>query len=123
MQVLNCEYNEHMETETVVVGRCTLPELFQLLSRKWVLPVLYSLQHSPRPLRFGEVLESVGRVTTSELTKTLRYLESLGLIDREQFNEIPPRVEYCCTELGLSLKQPLCDLAAWLQEHPELLQH
>ena len=98
----------------MVEKQCTVAELFQALSGKWLLPVLYQIQYEDRPVRFGELRKAVGGITPSELTKALRHLESLGLAQREQFNEIPPRVEYRPTQLAISLRPPLETLAAWL---------
>ena len=101
---------------------CTISELFHSLSGKWILPVLYQLQREEGPRRFGELRKAIGSITTSELTKSLRHLETLGLAHREQFNEIPPRVEYRLTELGVSLQAPLEQIASWLVTHQEVVQ-
>jgi DNA-binding HxlR family transcriptional regulator len=102
---------------------CTAAELFQTLSGKWTLPVLYQLHKEGKPMRFGELRKSVGSITTSELTKSLRHLEALGLILRVQYNEIPLHVEYSCTDLGKSLRGPLEELGNWLTAHrAEMLQ-
>jgi DNA-binding HxlR family transcriptional regulator len=102
--------------------RCHAAPLFQLLAGKWVLPVLYELHHAARPLRFGEVRAAVGAITTSELTKALRLLADLRLVERVQYPEIPPRVEYACTPLGNSLRPHLDGLAGWLREHGKELR-
>ena len=99
--------------------QCTVLDLFHALSGKWTLPVLYHLNLGQGPKRFGEIRRDVGRITTSELTKTLRYLESIGLVTREQYAEIPVRVEYTPTLLGTSLQEPLIAFDAWLQAHQD----
>lgn len=96
---------------------CTIAELFHVLSGKWTLPVLYQLQLEEAPVRFGQLCRAVAGITTSELSKTLKLLESIGLVSRNQFNEIPVRVEYRRTELAASLREPLQILAGWLREH------
>jgi DNA-binding HxlR family transcriptional regulator len=103
--------------------KCTVLDVFHALSGKWTLPVLYHLNLDRGPQRFGELRRAVGRITTSELTKTLRYLESIGLVTRVQYAEIPVRVEYKTTPLGTSLQSPLLAFDEWLQGHQEEAQH
>jgi DNA-binding HxlR family transcriptional regulator len=106
-----------LSTET---DACEAVDLFCVLAGRWTLHVLYQLHTARGPLRFTELKMKVGKITQKELTKTLRLLESLGLVLRTQFAEIPPRVEYRVTELGASLEKPIIGLGAWLSEHPEL---
>jgi len=93
--------------------------LLQLLSGRWAFPVLYQLLRAQGPIRFGQLQRAVGRVTQKELTKTLRVFEERGLVERQVFPEIPPRVEYRLTPLGASLGEPLCGLARWAEAHLE----
>ena len=63
--------------------------------------------------RFGELRKSIGHVSQKVLTAQLRDMEENGLIHREVYAEVPPRVEYSLTELGKSLK-PIPDaMQAW----------
>ncbi len=73
-----------------------------MIFSRWTAPILWSLHHDG-PLRFSEIRERLGPVTPKVLTQRLRQLERDGMITREQFPEVPPRVEYTITELGLSL--------------------
>src|SRR5262245_12122835 len=95
------------QTTRQVEERCTVSPLLHLLAGKWVLPVLYHLHRTDRPMRFGEIRRAVGSVTQKECTKVLRLLERLQLVTRTVYAEVPVRVEYALTPLGLSLKQPL----------------
>ena len=61
--------------------------------------------------RFGELKKSIGTVSQKVLTAQLRDMEANGLVHREVYAEVPPRVEYSLTELGQSLK-PILD-AMW----------
>ena len=101
---------------------CVVVGLFQSLAGKWMLPILYELHHAGGPLRFGELKRAITGITTTELTKALRNFEELGLVERKAYNEVPPRVEYQCTPVGLSLRGPLCGLATWLFEHQDDLK-
>lgn len=59
------------------------------------------------------------RITNTMLSSTLRDLENLGIVNREQFNEIPPHVEYSLTEKGKALLPVFTELAKWGENHLE----
>ncbi len=67
----------------------------------------------PGTKRFGELKKSIGTVSQKVLTAQLRAMEESGLVHREVYAEVPPRVEYSLTELGKSLKPILDSLRAW----------
>ncbi len=71
--------------------------------------------------RFKELQRSVGGVSQKVLTANLRTMEAQGLVHREVFAEVPPRVEYSLTELGRSLKPVLDALWAWGESYKERL--
>lgn len=66
-------------------------------------------------MRFNELRRQLHAVTPTTLTRTLRELERDGLILREQFLEIPPRVEYTATDLGKSLRPVFQTIYDWGQ--------
>lgn len=69
-------------------GDCTVIKTLELLNGKWKTHILYELcKHAS--CRFGELKKAIPRITNTMLTTTLRDLESLGIVCREQFNEIP----------------------------------
>ena len=63
--------------------------------------------------RFGELRRHIGDITESSLTKQLRELEADGFINRHDFKEVPPRVEYTLTELGKSFMSVLDVIKNW----------
>lgn len=67
--------------------------------------------------RFGELKKSVSGISQKVLTANLRDMEENGLVSREVFPEVPPRVEYTLTELGLSMKPILDSMAEWGTEY------
>lgn len=74
-------------------------------------------------LRFTQLKERIGGITPKVLTETLRALENDGLVTREVFAEVPPRVEYRLTELGRSLLGPIRGIRAWAERHvPDVLE-
>lgn len=80
---------------------------------KWTVLIIEILQHGPR--RFNEIREDIGGITPKVLTSTLRSLVVDGLVRRESFAEVPPRVEYTLTELGRSLLVPVAGLRRWAE--------
>lgn len=63
--------------------------------------------------RFGELRKSVGNITQKVLTANPRDMESLGLVKRKVYAEIPPRVEYTLTDTGHSLKPIIEAMIEW----------
>jgi len=67
--------------------------------------------------RFGELRRLIGGVTQRSLTLQLRQLEDQGIVRREVFAEVPPRVEYSLTEKGRTLTPVLDAMKRWGEEH------
>lgn len=95
-----------------VSDSCPMRRTLEILSGKWRTHIIYELCKSPS-CRFGELKKAVPRITNTMLTATLRDLESLGIVNRKQFNEIPPHVEYSLTEKGKALLPVFTELAKW----------
>lgn len=90
----------------------------QLLDRvgdKWTMLVMREL--AEQRMRFTELLRSIDGISQRMLTRTLRELERDGLVTREVYPEVPPRVEYEVTPLGLTLLPPVTALAEWAVAH------
>ncbi|WP_410660042.1 winged helix-turn-helix transcriptional regulator [Amycolatopsis sp. lyj-112] len=85
------------------------------IANKWTAMVVIAL--GAGRLRFGDLRTTVDGISGKVLTETLRDLERDGLIRRQAFAEIPPRVEYELTPLGQTLHAPLQALGAWALEH------
>ena len=84
---------------------CPVTEVLQRISDKWTLLLLTLL--GQRSYRFNELHRAVEGISQRMLTRTLRTLESDGLVDRTVFPTLPVTVEYRLTPLGGSLLQPL----------------
>mgnify|MGYP004434839767 FL=1 len=67
--------------------------------------------------RFGELKKSIGTVSQKVLTAQLRDMEANGLVHRDVYAEVPPRVEYSLTELGQSLKPILDAMWNWGEDY------
>ena len=87
-----------------------------LIAGKYKPIVLYCLMEY-EPVRFNEMRRYVGGVADKTLSQTLKELERDGLIHREVYREVPPKVEYSLTERGHSLVQVLDRLCDWGEEN------
>lgn len=97
--------------------RCPMVDFVNLISGKWAIPVLYRLIVEDKPVRFGTLQRAARPITQKELTRHLRLFEQQGLVRRDVYPEMPPRVEYEITRLGRTLKPTLDSLAAWMTTH------
>jgi DNA-binding HxlR family transcriptional regulator len=95
---------------------CQFREMLDRVGDKWSLLVIAMLeQRAARRARFSELKRSIPGISQRMLTATLRNLERDGLLTREVFPEVPPRVEYELTALGRQFMQPVRGLVTWLQ--------
>ena len=90
---------------------CPVETSLTLIGDKWKVLILRDLL--PGKKRFGELKKSVGSVSQKVLTAQLRAMEESGLIHREVYAEVPPRVEYTLTATGYSLRPILDSMVAW----------
>ena len=97
-------------------GVCPLRELLSRLGDKWSVLLILTLARMPNErARFSELKRSLPDISQRMLTATLRNLERDGLISREMFAEVPPRVEYQLTELGVSILDPMREFVKWIE--------
>lgn len=94
------------------LDNCPLTFALNLIGGKWRLPIIWAL-HKNGTMRYNELKRSIDGITNMMLTQVLRELEIDGIINREQFMEVPPRVEYSLTENGENLIPALKALANW----------
>jgi DNA-binding HxlR family transcriptional regulator len=86
---------------------------------RWQLQIIYHLLNGTR--RFGELQRLIPDASRQMLTLQLRELEQLGMLHREAYDQVPPKVEYSLTELGCSFEPVLRQFLAWGEEHQEQL--
>lgn len=99
------------------MARCLPMSLLQgMLGGKWKLLILWYVSFY-RMQRFGELTRRLEGITQSTLTKQLRELERDGLLHREVYPQVPPRVEYTLTPLGESLVPVLEEMVRWSEGH------
>lgn len=91
---------------------CGLDAAVDVVGGKWKPLILWAL-HSHGPTRFGELRRAVPGVSEKMLVQQLRELEADGVVHREVYREVPPRVEYSLTDLGQALNTALLPLGEW----------
>lgn len=90
---------------------CPVETTVLLLGSKWNILILRDLLQGP--LRFTELQRSIGSISQKVLTSKLREMEERGIIHRQIFPEVPLRVEYSLTELGLTPKPIIDSMYQW----------
>lgn len=100
-----------MSEKTKELPACPVETTLTLIGNKWKVLIIRELLTGTK--RFGELKKSIGSVSQKVLTAQLRAMEEDGLIHREVYAEVPPRVEYSLTELGWSLKPILDAMVNW----------
>jgi DNA-binding HxlR family transcriptional regulator len=94
---------------------CPSRSVLELLAEKWAMLVIFRLRMKTH--RTSELRREIGGVSEKMLIQTLRKLERYGIVERRDFNEVPPRVEYELTKLGLSLSLPVEQLERWVAKN------
>jgi DNA-binding HxlR family transcriptional regulator len=90
---------------------CGLDAALFVLGGKWKPLILFHLAHGTR--RYGELRRAVGSVSDKVLIQQLKELQADGIVDRLDYGEIPPKVEYSLTALGKTLGKALAPLCDW----------
>ena len=98
---------------------CAVEAAIGILDGKWKSIILWHLL-TEHTLRFSEIRKRIPNVTQRMLTNQLRELEEDGIIHRQVYPQVPPKVEYSLTPLGESLREILMALKAWGDEHMDL---
>lgn len=99
---------------------CPVEVTLLLLSNKWTILILRDLFTGTK--RFGELKKSLNGVSQKVLTANLRSLEEKGIIEREVFPEVPPRVEYRLTDLGKTLDPIIKSMHDWGEFYKSIFQ-
>ncbi|MGE8720343.1 winged helix-turn-helix transcriptional regulator [Leptospira terpstrae] len=92
-----------------------LREALEILSGKWKLPIIMSLSFGNK--RFKEIAEEIPGITDKMLSKELKDLEKIHLIERKVIDSFPPGVEYSITKHGKSLEKVIQELIQWAVSH------
>ena len=90
---------------------CPVATTVQLIGSKWKLLIIRNLLQ--RPWRFNELRKTLPGISQKVLTDSLRSMESDGIVTRTVYPEVPPRVEYCLSELGETMRPIIKSMEAW----------
>ncbi len=96
---------------------CPIGDTLEIIAGKWKPEILWHL--TDKVMRFNQLKRAIGDVSQKMLTQQLRELQRDGLVERTQYEEIPPRVEYTLTELAESLKPLFSTLVLWNKDHQD----
>ena len=96
-------------------GKCPYATAQTLISGKWAVLILLYLEDGP--IRFNELLRKMPKMTHATLSVQLKSLEEYGLIQRVQYETIPPRVEYSLTEIGKKFHPVITAMETWGNEY------
>jgi DNA-binding HxlR family transcriptional regulator len=99
---------------------CGLEAALLVVGGKWKPLILFHL--GPGKRRFGELRRLVTGVSEKMLIQQLRELQADGVVERVDFKEIPPKVEYSVTPLGRTLAQALLPLCEWGRAHSDAIE-
>jgi len=92
---------------------CPIRNILSRISDRWSMLILYILAGKAEPMRYSDIHGAIPDISQKMLTVALRHLEADGLVKREAYAEIPPRVEYSITERGKSLMPHINSLIEW----------
>jgi DNA-binding HxlR family transcriptional regulator len=98
---------------------CGLDAALAVIGGKWKPLILYHLAHDTR--RYGALKRCLRGVSDKMLIQQLKELQADGVVDRTDYHEIPPRVNYALTPFGRSLARSLAPLCAWGEEHSAMV--
>ena len=94
---------------------CAIARISKVIQGKWTMVIIYIL--SEGTLRFSEIKRKLPNVTEASITKDLRLLERHGIIHREVYPVVPPKVEYSLTEMGKDFLPILDSIEKWAQKY------
>ena len=96
--------------------KCPLCEIMNGISKKWALLIINAIGNNGS-IRFGELKRLLIGINSKVLSDRLKDIESVGIIHRKSFDEIPPHVEYFLTDSGKSFRKAMIPLMEWFYSH------
>ena len=99
-------------------GYCKAAPMLEWLGNKWALVVLVKISEN-EPMRFNELYRNIPSVSEKVLSQVLKQLTTDGIIERQLYPDVPPRVEYSITDLGKTLLPHVEALIKWGQDNFE----
>ena len=106
-----------------IIEICPVRNVVARFGNKWALLVILVLSEN-EPIRYNELGRKIPDISSRVLSNTLRILEADGLVNRQFYQEVPPRVEYSLTETGRSLVPIIIKLTEWAQNNMKtIIEH
>ena len=100
---------------------CPLEGIINTIAKKWAILIITIIGNRGK-IRFNDIMECLDGISPKTLSDVLKDLQREGLIHRESFAEIPPRVEYSLTEEGNQLREAMVPLVRWAEKRDNLHQ-
>lgn len=104
-----------MTEDKFLLPDCPLEYATNLIGGKWKIRLIWII-YTSETIRFNELKRQLAGITDMMLTKILKELVKENIVERTQYNEIPPRVEYSLTENGLNLVNSLSEITKWSKD-------
>lgn len=98
--------------------RCPIETTVSLISGKWKILILKELIN--KPVRYGELSKRIPNISAKVLTQQLKEMENDGIVIRKVYAEVPPRVEYSLSDMGISMLEILKALRKWGLEYDKV---
>ncbi|MCK0472474.1 helix-turn-helix domain-containing protein [Halalkalibacter sp. APA_J-10(15)] len=98
-----------------ILEKCGFTSAQKILSGKWSMLIILFL--SEKTMRFNEIQRLFPDITHATLTKQLRILEEYGIVVRNVYPQIPPKVEYSLSDIGKKIKPILDSIMVWGEEY------
>lgn len=110
------------KNQSNVVCLCPLDGIIDTIGKKWGLLIVNEIGNHGQ-LRYNELMSELRGISPSTLASMLKDLEKAGLIEREVFREIPPRVEYSLSHRGRELREAIMPLIKWAAKKGNFTVH
>lgn len=101
-----------MSKDSNVICLCPLEGVIDLISKKWALLIINEIGNHGQ-IRYSDIMKELKEISPKTLADMLKELQKEGLIERQAFNEIPPRVEYTLTKEGRKLRRAIIPILEW----------
>ena len=95
--------------------KCPAEFTLAMIGGRWKIPIIFHLLDGRK--RFTELARALNGVTQKMLTQQLREMERNGLVERKVFAQVPPKVEYSLSELGMSLRPVVDAMCQWGEQN------
>lgn len=101
-----------MSKDSNVICLCPLEGVIDIISKKWALLIINEIGNHGH-IRYNDIMKELKDISPKTLADMLKELQREGLIERQAFNEIPPRVEYTLTKEGQKLRRAIIPILEW----------